>query len=175
VTRVSHVSDDEASDTVAGIFAAAEDQFGVVPNVARAMGHSDAVADGFVGTEGELFGSGELGHEILEKVGVAVSAANGCQYCVDAHTLSLTRNVDATDDEIDAIVEGRFDALDDRERVATAFAAAAAEDAQSVPEALAAELDEMFTDQEIVEITGTAALFQGINLFADALSVDADT
>lgn len=174
MTRVSHVDDEDASGTVEGIFAAAQQQFGIVPNIARTMGHSDAVAEGFVGTEADLFASGALGHELLEKVGVAVSAANDCDYCVDAHTLSLARNVDASDAELAAIVEGRYDELSDREATAVAFAAAAAEDAQSVPDEQYEALTAEFTDQEIVEITGTAALFQGINLFADALAVDPD-
>lgn len=174
MTRVDHVSDEAASDRVANVFEAASEQFGLVPNVAGTMGHSDTVAEGFVGTEGELFGEGVSGHELLEKVGVAVSAANDCTYCVDAHSLSLLRNVDATDEEIDAIVAGRFDELDDREAVATRFAAAAADDPQSIPEDHYDALAETFSDREIVEITGTAALFAGINLFADALEVDPD-
>lgn len=174
VTRISHVGDDEASERVRAIFGAAEDQFGLVPNVARTMGHSDAVADGFVGTEGELFGTGELGHELLEKVGVAVSASNDCSYCVDAHSLSLLRNVDATEEEIDAITTGQFEELPEREAIATAFAAAAADDPQAVDEELYEDLTEEFSDAEITEIVGTAALFEGINLFADALEVDPD-
>ncbi len=173
MTRVSHVDEDDASERVAQVFAAAEDQFGLVPNVARTMGHSDAVADGFVGTEGELFSTGALGHEILEKVGVAVSSVNDCSYCVDAHTLSLAR-IDADDDEIAAVVEGRLDDLPERERVAVAFARAVAEDPQAVPEERYEELTDEFTEPEIVEIAGTAALFQGINTFADAMQVDAD-
>lgn len=174
MTRISHIEDEEASERVETIFGAADEQFGLVPNIARTMGHSDAVADGFVGTEGELFGSGELGHELLEKVGVAVSAANDCSYCVDAHSLSLLRNVDAPEDEIEAITTGQFEELSDREAVATAFAASAADDPQTIDEALYEDLTAEFSDAEITEIVGTAALFEGINLFADALDVDPD-
>lgn len=159
---------------MSAVFGAAAGQFGFTPNIARAMGHSDAVAEGFIGTEGELFATGALGHELLEKVGVAVSAANGCGYCVDAHTLSLARNTEASDAELEAVVDGRFEELPERERVALAFASAAAEHPGSVPEERYEALREEFTDQEIVEITGTAALFQGINLFADAMTVDAE-
>jgi uncharacterized peroxidase-related enzyme len=174
VTRIAHVGDEEASEGVETIFEAAEEQFGLIPNIARTMGHSDAVADGFVGTEGELFGSGELGHELLEKVGVAVSAANDCSYCVDAHSLSLLRNVDATEEEIEAITTGQFGELSEREATATAFAAAAADDPQTIDDDLYEDLTGEFSDTEITEIVGTAALFEGINLFADALDVDPD-
>jgi uncharacterized peroxidase-related enzyme len=174
MTRVSHVTDEDASDAVERVFAAAENQFGLVPNIARTMGHSDAVAAGFIGTEGDLFATSSLGHELLEKVGVAVSAANGCDYCVDAHTLSLARNFDIPEAELEAIVAGASDELSDREGVAVAFGVAAAADAQSIPEEVHEAVQAEFTDQEIVEITGTAALFQGINLFADALAVDPD-
>jgi len=174
VTRIAHVGDEEASERVETIFEAAEEQFGLIPNIARTMGHSDAVADGFVGTEGELFGSGELGHELLEKVGVAVSAANDCSYCVDAHSLSLLRNVDATEEEIEAITTGQFGELSEREATATAFAAAAADDPQTIDDDLYEDLTGEFSDTEITEIVGTAALFEGINLFADALDVDPD-
>lgn len=174
MTRIAHVGDEEASEGVETIFEAAEEQFGLIPNIARTMGHSDAVADGFVGTEGELFGSGELGHELLEKVGVAVSAANDCSYCVDAHSLSLLRNVDATEEEIEAITTGQFGELSEREATATAFAAAAADDPQTIDDDLYEDLTGEFSDTEITEIVGTAALFEGINLFADALDVDPD-
>jgi uncharacterized peroxidase-related enzyme len=174
MTRVSHVTDEDASDAVENVFAAAENQFGLVPNVARAMGHSDAVAEGFVGTEGDLFATSSLGHELLETVGVAVSAANRCQYCVDAHSLSLARNFDIPESELEAIVTERYDELTDRERAAVAFGAAAAKNPESIPDRRYEALDEEFTEQEVVEITGTAALFQGINLFVETLDVDPD-
>ena len=174
MTRVSHVTDEDASESVENVFAAAENQFGLVPNIARTMGHSDAVAEGFVGTEGDLFATSSLGHELLEKVGVAVSAANRCRYCVDAHSLSLARNFDVLESELEAIVSERYDELTDRERAAVAFAAAAAKNPQAVPEERYEALDEAFAEQEIVEITGTATLFQGINLFAETLAVDPD-
>lgn len=175
MTHVSHVTEEEQrSETATAVFDAVETQLGAVPNLARVMAHSDAVLDGFIGTEGELLTTGTLGHELLEKVGLAVSAVNDCQYCVNAHSLSLLRNVDATDDEIEAITTGEFDALDERERVACGFAGAAARDPQNVPDDRTAELTDTFDDEEIVEIVGTAALFQGLNLFADALDVDLD-
>jgi uncharacterized peroxidase-related enzyme len=175
MTRVSHIAREDASDAVENVFADAENQFGLLPNIARTMGHSDAVAEGFIGTEGQLFATSALGHELLEKVGVAVSAANRCQYCVDAHSLSLARNFDSSDAELGAIVTEQYDELTDRERIAVAFGAAAAKNPTAVPDEQYDALHEEFTEQEIVEITGTAALFQGINLFAEALSVDSDS
>jgi uncharacterized peroxidase-related enzyme len=155
------------------VFDSAEEQFGFVPNVARAMGHSDAVAEGFVGTERELFSTGALGNELLETVGVAVSGANDCEYGVAAHTLSLRRNSEADEGTPGAVVEGRFEELDDR-TAAAGFGAAAAEDPRDIPEERYEALEAHFDDQEVVEIAGTAALFAGINTFVDAVEVDLD-
>ena len=175
MTRVSHVADEEASDSVENVFAAAENQFGLVPNIARTMGHSDAVAEGFIGTEGNLFATSALGNELLEKVGVAVSAANRCEYCVDAHSLSLARNFEIPDAELESIVTEQYDELTDRERVAVAFGAAAAKNPKAIPEEQYEAVHDEFTERELVEIVGTAALFEGINLFAEALAVDPDS
>jgi AhpD family alkylhydroperoxidase len=117
---------------------------------------------------------GELDHELLEKVAVAVSAANACDYCVNAHALSLVRNVDATDDEITVIREARFADLPERERIATAFGAAAARAPKDVPDERVRDLREEFSPGEVVEIVGVVQLFQGLNLAADALEVPVD-
>ena len=103
-----------------------------------------------------------------------MSAANGCGYCVDAHTLSLARNFEVSEAELEALVGGAYEELSDREHAAVAFGAAAAADAESIPAEIHGAVQAEFTEQETVEIAGTAALFQGINLVADALAVDPD-
>jgi uncharacterized peroxidase-related enzyme len=64
---------------------AVEKQLGVVPNLFRVVGNSPAALEGYLGLNGAL-GKGELEAATRERIALAVADANGCDYCLSAHT-----------------------------------------------------------------------------------------
>lgn len=64
---------------------AVEKQLGVVPNLFRVVGNSPAALEGYLGLNGAL-GKGELEAATRERIALAVAEANGCDYCLSAHT-----------------------------------------------------------------------------------------
>lgn len=105
-----------------------------------------------------VYPGGLLERALQERVVVEASRLNDCQYCAGSHTGTLARlGVEA--------------ALTQRERLALAYARAAAEDANRIPDALFAEVRGAFSDGEIVELTFLVGLTGLLNLFNNALQV----
>ncbi len=75
---------------------AVEKSLGVVPNMFRAVSNSPAALKGYTGLNAAL-SQGGLSTQTLERIALAVAEANGCNYCLSAHTY-LARNVAMLDD-----------------------------------------------------------------------------
>ena len=71
-------------------------QLGLAPNVFRLTSNSPAALEGYVGLLGAL-GKGKLPAPTRERIALAVAEANGCDYCLSAHTY-LGRNLAHLDD-----------------------------------------------------------------------------
>lgn len=63
---------------------AVNQQLGVVPNLFRLLGSSPAALNGFVSLQGAL--SKTLDVKTRERIALAVAQANGCDYCLSAHS-----------------------------------------------------------------------------------------
>ena len=130
-------------------------RLGAVPNLMRTMATSPAVLDGYLGLSGAL-GAGRLPARLREQIALAVAEANGCHYCLAAHSL-LGRNAGLADDEIVAARGG--EASDPRARAAVRFALAVVASRGGVGDA---ELERVrgagFGDGEISEIVAHVAL-----------------
>ena len=66
------------------LLASVERRQGRVPNMLRVLGHSPAALAGYLQLSGQLAG-GVLSAGERERVALAVSQANGCDYCLRAH------------------------------------------------------------------------------------------
>lgn len=58
---------------------------GMAPNMAKAMANAPAVLRGWIDLDGALHG-GRLDAQLREKIALTVAEANGCDYCLSAHT-----------------------------------------------------------------------------------------
>ena len=76
---------DSAPEASRPLLAAVGKQLGVVPNIFRMVATSPAALQGYVGLLGAL-GGGALPAATHERIALAVAEANGCEYCVSAHT-----------------------------------------------------------------------------------------
>lgn len=75
---------------------AVKKQFGVVPNLFRLVANSAAALEGYLGLSAAL-GKGKLPPQTRERIALAVAEANGCDYCLSAHTY-IGRNLAKLDD-----------------------------------------------------------------------------
>jgi uncharacterized peroxidase-related enzyme len=85
--------------------AAAQKKFGFLPNLLGELAAAPAALQAYV-TLNELLGRTSLSPVAQQVVLVAVSMANGCHYCVAAHTAGL-KMAGFAEDEIDALRAGR--------------------------------------------------------------------
>ncbi len=79
-----------------------EKNFGFVPEVFQAMGRNGDFLQGLLNLA-EAAGKG-LDPKTKELISIAVSAVNGCSYCLDAHR-AVALKAGATEDEITATIE----------------------------------------------------------------------
>lgn len=143
-------------------------KLGLVPNMMRTMASSPAVLEGYLGLSGAL-GSGQLLATLREQIALAVAQANGCNYCLAAHSLLGSKAGLANGDVVAA---RRGDASDPRAHAAIRFALAVVASRGGVADA---ELERVrgagFGDGEIAEIVAHVAL----NVLTNYLNRVADT
>ena len=79
------LSFEEANTNSQAIFANVKAKIGMVPNLYATMGISDKLLGGFLNFT-ETLKSGEFSKKEYEAIALATSQANGCAYCLSAHT-----------------------------------------------------------------------------------------
>jgi uncharacterized peroxidase-related enzyme len=119
MSRIALV-DPAAPGPAAPLLAAVKAKLGAVPNIFRAMARSPQALEAYLGFSGALAG-GALPAATRERVALAVAEANGCDYCVAAHT-AIGRMTGLDADEIVAARRGT--SADKKEAAAVGFARA---------------------------------------------------
>lgn len=135
---------------------AVQAKFGATPNLFRTFAHSPAALSGLLG----LFAAGDasgLSPALQEKLAIAVAEANGCQYCLSAHTY-IGRHVAKLDDRaLDAARGGA--SPDGREQAALKFALAVLDKRGKVSDAeFQAVRSAGYSEAAIIEIVTLVAL-----------------
>ncbi|RMG40347.1 MAG: carboxymuconolactone decarboxylase family protein [Candidatus Dadabacteria bacterium] len=82
-----------------------KDRFGFIPNVINKLALNPAVAEFYL-RGAEILASGHLSQPEQQLVCLAVSAANGCEYCMAAHAMTC-KGAGIPSEDIAAIREGR--------------------------------------------------------------------
>ncbi len=150
---------------------AVEKQLGLVPNLFRLVGNSPAALEGYLGLNAAL--GRTLDVKTRERIAIAIAQANGCDYCLSAHTflglnlakiddgeIALNRKGHSGDTAADAAIIFARKVLETRGRVSDADISAVR---------LAG-----FTDAQIVEITVTVALNVLTNYVNNVAETDID-
>jgi len=135
---------------------AVQAKFGATPNMFRTFAHSPKALNGLLGLFGAMEAS-SLSPGLQEKLAIAVAEANGCEYCLSAHTY-LGKHLAKLDDEaLDAARSGA--SADIHEQAALKFALALLESQGHVSDAEFKALRSAgFSDAAIVEIVTVVAL-----------------
>lgn len=76
-------------------------KLGVAPNLYRLVGTSPAALEGLLGLSAAL-GKGGIPAALGERIALAVSEINGCDYCLSAHTYVAQKLIKLDDAEIAA-------------------------------------------------------------------------
>ncbi len=122
----------------------------------------------FAGFGGSVYPGGLLERRVKELVIITASQSNECQFCTNSHC-DLVAIAGIVDEPLIVIDEPA--ALAPRERAAVAYTRAALADSNHVPQPLQAELHELFTDPELVELSFLIGYINMLNLFNNLLGV----
>lgn len=105
---------EEANENSQTIFHAVKGKIGMLPNLYATMGISDKLLGGFL-TFTETLKSGEFTSKEYEAIALATSQANGCAYCLSAHTAIGKMNGFSEEDTIalrtNSIEDSKLNAL----------------------------------------------------------------
>ncbi len=90
---VKYVEEADANEQVKAIYRDLKNTFDLpfVPNLFKAMAHHPAYLETTWARVKTIMGPGKLDRKTKEVIALAVSATNGCDYCVNAHSAALKR------------------------------------------------------------------------------------
>ncbi len=86
MSRIPALDPVAATGKTHDLFTAMKSKLGKVPNLMRTLGHSPAALEGYLGLSGAL-AAGTLPPKVREQLALTVAEANGCDYCLAAHSL----------------------------------------------------------------------------------------
>jgi AhpD family alkylhydroperoxidase len=79
------LTSEQANENSQAIFTGIKSKIGMLPNLYATMGVSDKLLSGYLNFT-ETLKSGEFSNKEYEAIALATSQANGCAYCLSAHT-----------------------------------------------------------------------------------------
>jgi uncharacterized peroxidase-related enzyme len=163
---------EEAPEASRAILEGVQKQLGRVPNIFRLVSNSPAALSGWTALQGAL-GKGKLPAATRERIALAMAEANGCDYCLSAHT--YTGGKFAKLDESEIAANRRGSSNDPKAAAAVEFAKALVVAHGAVA---AREIDAVraagYSDAEILEIIAHVALNTFTNYVNEALGTEID-
>lgn len=168
MARIPAIDPTTATGSVKPLLNAVESALGVVPNMARGLGNSPAALKGYLELNKALAG-GSLGAPLREQIALTVAEANGCDYCLAAHT-ALGKAAGLNDDDVRAARQGI--ASDSRSAAALRLATVLVEGRGLVSNAQLHHVRAAgLSEAEITEIVAEVAL----NILTNYFNILADT
>jgi uncharacterized peroxidase-related enzyme len=168
MSRLAHPARDDVPEASKPILDAAHKQLGVVPNMFRLIALSPAALQGFTANNGAL--AKTLDVKTRERIALAVAQANGCDYCLSAHSYLGLNLAKLTPEEV--ALNRRGESGDAKADAAVRFAAKVVRERGHITDAdIKAVRDVGFSDGQIVEIIAVTAE----NIFTNLLNVVAET
>lgn len=162
MNRIQPIDPRNASGKARELLDAVQAKLGATPNMMRALANGPAALDAYLSFSSALNRS-SLPPKTREAIALAVGQANGCQYCVSAHTL-LGAKAGLSSDEVVAARSG--EASDPKLAATLRFALAVNQRQGRVQDSdLAAARAAGLTDGEIAETVAAVALNVFTNYF----------
>lgn len=171
MARIDPVEHETAEGGTKALLDTVKAALGATPNMTTTMAHS-AVLEGWLGLNSALR-KGSIGGADGERIALAVAEANGCSYCLSAHSYLATNVASLGADEIERARQ--FESADPTSAAVLAFARAVVDTKGQVSDddvdaAHAAGL----TDVQLADIVGHVAVNALTNYFNRAFDVDID-
>ena len=171
MSRLHQIAHESATGKAKELLDAVKGKLGLVPNMTRAMANAPAALNGYLQLSGAL-SHGALPAKIREQIALSVAEANGCDYCLAAHTaigkmagltadqIRDSRHGTAVDPKADALIRFARTVVDTKGRVSGA-------DLQTVRAA-------GYDDGAIAEVVAHVALNVFTNYFNHVADTDID-
>jgi uncharacterized peroxidase-related enzyme len=173
ISRLSVPNEQTLPEDIQTIFADMRAKPGFVPNVYRAYSLRPQQLRGFIALYDAIMTEDSgLTKAEREMIAVAVSAQNHCFYCLTSHGAVL--RIRSKDEVLADTIAANYRAADitPRQRAMLDLAVKITVDSAAVGEQdLAALRDHGFSDEDIMDIIQTAALFNYSNRVASALDL----
>jgi uncharacterized peroxidase-related enzyme len=140
---------------------------GFVPNSTKTMARNPALLQAFSQLGLEVMTKGSLPADLKYLVSHLSSRAAGCQYC-QAHTIGLAERNGCSEEKLQAVWEfDQSDLFTDKEKAALRFGLASG----AVPNLVTADhfndLQQHFTDDEILELGAIVSFYGFLNRWND--------
>jgi uncharacterized peroxidase-related enzyme len=173
ISRLSLPNEQALPDDIQAIFAEMRAKPGFVPNVYQAYSLRPQQLRGFIALYDAIMTEASgLTKAEREMIAVAVSAQNHCFYCLTSHGAVL--RIRAKDEVLADTIAANYRAanLTPRQRAMLDLAVKITVDSASISDQdIAALRDHGFSDEDIMDIIQTAALFNYSNRVASALDL----
>lgn len=170
-SRLTDIDPAVAEGKAQALLASVKAKLGTVPNMMRVMAHSPALLEGYL-TFSSALAKGLLRPGVREQLALAVSQANGCEYCVSAHSL-LAKRAGVSASEVDSARQG--ESTDDKTQAVLRLALNILDRRGDVSDDEFAEARNAgLTDAEIAEVVGHVALSTLTNYFNEFAKTDLD-
>jgi uncharacterized peroxidase-related enzyme len=170
MSRIPQIEPAAATGAAAELLAEVQKALGVTPNMTKVMANSPALLEGYLALSGAL-GGGVIPAGVRERLALATAEANGCGYCLSAHTY-----VGANVAKVDAEELERARSADSRDPHTAALLALSDAILANAGDVDDAALEEArvrgVTDVEIGEVVGHIALNVLTNYFNLLTQVD---
>ena len=167
--RIAALSREELSE-FEDFFQLIEQAMGFVPNSMLTLGRSPEILRAFAALSGSVLMAGDLDRGLMQMVALVASTAAGCRYC-QAHTAHSAEHIGVPSEKLDSVFE--FDTsplFSDAEKAALRLARDSALVPNEASDAHFEELQQHFSDKQIVEIVAVISLFGWLNRWNDTMA-----
>ena len=168
MSRIAAIDPAQTQGKTREILGAVHKMLGVTPNLFRTVAQSPAALEGLVSLSGAT-AKGTLGAGVREAIALTVAEANGCDYCLSAHSV-LGKGAGLGDGDIDRARDAA--ASDPRTAAILRFARAVVAERGRIGDGELATLHRAgVSDGEALEVVANVVL----NIFTNYVNLVADT
>ena len=171
MARINPIDLNQAEGKAKILLDGVQKSLGMAPNLMRTLAHSPAALEAYLGFQKAL-GGGSLSASLREQIALAVSGANGCDYCAAAHT-AVGKILGVDESELTASL--RAASRDPKLQAALQFARTIVEKRGWVSDDDLAQVREAgYGDGELAEIIATVAATTFSNYFNHIAETEVD-
>lgn len=175
MARVQIIEVAEATGKAKEVFDDIKKNFGMVPNLFKTLAIKPDILEANWKKVKAVMMQGELPRDLKEMVAVVVSQANGCPYCVNAHSAVL-KMMGIPREKILQIIENIEGAdVPPAVKKVVKLSVKATREPNDITDTEIKEIKDLgYSDAQIVELLSVVDLFTSFNKFLDALQVEID-